>query len=347
MTPLMRTMRTMRTTIVLAAWAWASAGCGGDDGGDDGGGGDRDAGGADAGVEDAGRDDAGGIDAGSGGDDAGPPMMDAGPLPCPEWDDAVVRGTVAETEVREASGLVTSRRTPGVLWMHNDSGDSARVFAIGEDGAALGTFTVRGASANDWEDIAIGPGPTAGSGYLYVGDIGDNAEARADVRIYRFEEPAVDPGAPADGMVDAETMIVRYPDRAHNAEALLHDPIDGALYIVQKTSGGTARLFLVGPFVAGMVTAEELALVDLPIVTGGDVAADGSLIVLKNYVTVRVWRRAPGTSLADALRFGTMFCPAPIADEAQGEAIAFALDGSGYWTVSEGRGPALNYFARR
>ena len=60
-----------------------------------------------------------------------------------------------------------------LLWAHNDSGDTARVFAVGRDGRDRGTVTVSGATAIDWEDIALGPAPH-GKPYLYAGDIGDN-----------------------------------------------------------------------------------------------------------------------------------------------------------------------------
>jgi hypothetical protein len=46
-------------------------------------------------------------------------------------------GVVQNDQIREASGIVASRQNPGVLWVHNDSGDSARVFAINEKGEFL------------------------------------------------------------------------------------------------------------------------------------------------------------------------------------------------------------------
>jgi len=80
-------------------------------------------------------------------------------------------GTVANPAIDELSGLVQSTAHPGVLWANNDSGDSARVFAVGSDGADLGTVMVSGATATDWEDLALGPGPGGGD-HLYVGDLG-------------------------------------------------------------------------------------------------------------------------------------------------------------------------------
>src|SRR5215203_6666373 len=73
--------------------------------------------------------------------------------------------------VSESSGLVASRRTPGVYWTHNDSGDGPFIYAFDSRGEASGVFRVTGAQARDWEDISAGPGPQSGASYLYIGDI--------------------------------------------------------------------------------------------------------------------------------------------------------------------------------
>jgi hypothetical protein len=43
---------------------------------------------------------------------------------------ATKTGNVQSSLVIEASGLAASRKNANVLWVHNDSGDSARVFAM-------------------------------------------------------------------------------------------------------------------------------------------------------------------------------------------------------------------------
>ena len=81
-------------------------------------------------------------------------------------------GVLANPRIRESSGLACSRRTPGVFWTHNDSGDRPRLYAFDTTGADLGTYELKGASALDWEDLASFT--RKGRGYLLVGDIGDN-----------------------------------------------------------------------------------------------------------------------------------------------------------------------------
>lgn len=181
--------------------------------------------------------------------DGAEPANDGGSEACPLFAPGVDRGAVAEPALVETSGIVASRRSPGVLWAHNDSGDSPRIFALDTEGRALGTYAVQSAEALDWEDIAAGPGPEEGTGYLYIGDIGDNPETRASVAIYRVLEPAVDPAAPADGTLEAERMDVTYEDGASDSETLFFDPESGALFTVQKTGDRAARIYRIGPFV--------------------------------------------------------------------------------------------------
>ena len=141
---------------------------------------------------------------------AGPAL----PADCPTYDPGRQTGTVQSGAVTEASGLAASRRNDGVLWTHNDSGDSARAFAMDTQGKHLGAYTLSGANALDWEDMAVGPGPTAGTSYLYLGDIGDNASFRGSVKVYRVAEPSVSVGQPpvSGTIVGAESITLRYPD---------------------------------------------------------------------------------------------------------------------------------------
>ena len=68
-------------------------------------------------------------------------------------------GTLQSPELDETSGLVVSAKNPGTLWLNNDSGDSARVFAVTPNGALQGIYPLEGATAIDWEDLAIGSRP--------------------------------------------------------------------------------------------------------------------------------------------------------------------------------------------
>src|SRR4029453_18052009 len=100
-----------------------------------------------------------------------PPAAFAGGCPvfaasCPVLPDSSGPVDVTSTSVTEASGLANSGNNPGIYWTHNDSGDSARFFAVdGSTGGVAAAYELVGASAVDWEDMALGPGPVAGVDY--------------------------------------------------------------------------------------------------------------------------------------------------------------------------------------
>jgi hypothetical protein len=185
---------------------------------------------------------------------------------CPNYSTSHLVGRLNDTLVKEASGLVASRQYPGVFWVHNDSGDSARVFAFyircGQ-AYSLGYFTVDGISAGnavDWEDISIGPGPD-GRQWIYIGDFGNNSGLRNNasngfLRLVRFPEPHVtipvaDPATPPGNQGSTEvgqTQVLpfKYQDQAevptngeYDQEALAVHPYHGRAYIITKRIGNT------------------------------------------------------------------------------------------------------------
>ena len=126
----------------------------------------------------------------------------------------------------EASGLALSRRSPDLLWSMNDSGDPI-VLALSTTGEVKGRVRVTGASIRDWEALSVGPCP--GGSCLYVGDTGDDGAKRMQVTIYRVPEPRAEDNATAQ----ADAFVFAYPDKAHDAEALLVTA-DQSLFIITK-----------------------------------------------------------------------------------------------------------------
>jgi hypothetical protein len=244
-------------------------------------------------------------------------------------------GTTADAALTEISGVVQSRAHPGVLWVHNDSGDSARVFAIDKSGATLHQYALGGATAVDWEDIAIAPGVSGGPDTLLLGDIGDNGKTRADVVVYSIAEPdpATDTATPA-----ATAHHLVYPDGPHDAESLFFDPVTNDLFIVTKELSGQSVVYRkTGGLSSPDTTLTAVATLDLglvQLVTGADIAADGSAIALRTYGAVFVWSRNSGETVADA--FTRAPCHAPSATQQQGEAIGIDPNGRGYVLLSEG-----------
>jgi hypothetical protein len=247
--------------------------------------------------------------------------------------------------VTEISGVAASWRNPGLLWMHND-GAPYETYLVNTDGTVWATFTF-GTAIDDYEDIAVGPGPTPGVTYVYAGEIGDNTISRGEVRIFRFAEPQI--GAPvAQVMAAGETVItMQYPDGPHDAEGLLVDPITGDLFVVTKENDAF------GAYKATRAQMNSGAVVQLTLaasgnfgpVSGGAISPNGSLIALRHEEEARLWRRRAGESVESALARASEQIPVigePI--EPNGEGITFTLDSRGYYTMSEGVLPTIYLF---
>lgn len=115
--------------------------------------------------------------------------------PC--FADIELIGKVTHPAISEMSGIVRSSY-PGVFWVHNDSGDSARLFAITPDAQVITPRWVNSSRVaqweghaidnawhNDWEAIAM----DADAGVLYLADVGNNDNARRDLGVYVVDEP--------------------------------------------------------------------------------------------------------------------------------------------------------------
>jgi hypothetical protein len=259
------------------------------------------------------------------------------------WQPARKLAELANKAVRESSGLTRSVRNPGLYWTHNDSG-KPQIFAFDTEGRDLGTWTVTGARAHDWEDMAIGPGPKRGRSYLYIGDIGNNNRPRKEFVIYRVSEPLV--SAPGRATERAVAIRFRYPDKPHDAEALLVHPETGDIYVVAKVRTGDSPVYKAaaphaGEDVVTLTAAGEVRLpsdIDISFlvgrVTGGAISADGRRVVLADYL--RAYEAVvPNGQPFDSVWNGN-FERIEVGLRRQGEAVTYSSDGRSLLLTSEG-----------
>ncbi len=266
---------------------------------------------------------------------------------CPQFVTGQQSGTVGSSLINEASGIMASRKNPSVLWVHNDSGDSARVYAMNTAGDNLGVYFLSGAGATDWEDISLGPGPTDAIDYLYCGDIGDNNAVRSYITVYRVPEPLVD----ADQLPVTVTLTgvdairLQDPDGARDAETLMVDPVTRDIYIISKREIPSKVYRAPYPQSTTQISTMELvATLPWGWAVGGDISPTGNLIIVRGYFNASLWKVENNTQLWEA--FGGTACSIALLSEPQGEAICFNNNGCGYFTVSEGSYQPLYYFAR-
>ncbi|MDQ2985127.1 MAG: hypothetical protein M3R13_00215 [Armatimonadota bacterium] len=236
--------------------------------------------------------------------------------------------------ISESSGVASSHLKPGVFWTHNDSGGKAEVYAFGSTGNDLGTFTLAGIQARDWEDMASAK--IDGVACLYVGDIGDNMANQREVRIYRFREPKAQiPGGSIDEFM---TYVVRYPDGAHNCETLMVSPA-GDIYLVSKSEIGDSAVYvLAAPAKSGTYTLKRVGTIKLEagnvyshMITGGDISPDGSTVVIRTYFSILLYRSA---KLQEFWKSTPVSLPVPM--ERQGESVCFDWENARLLTTSEG-----------
>ena len=261
---------------------------------------------------------------------------------CDGYRDVSTDGTVRSNELNEISGVAASRNHPGVLWVHNDSGGEGAVYALSVVGELLATWTLNGAGAFDWEDLATGPGPNPELSYLYIGDIGDNLGFRPTITVYRFAEPDTS----TDGTVTHfETFRLTYPEGHPDAEALAVDPASGDLIIVTKDRDGPEIVFLArANELADNATTllKEVARLDLGSraqVTAADFSPAGERVALRGYNRIWIWPRTAG-DIAET--FVNEPCRATSPDEVQGESLTFGSNGVSIYTLSEGRNSPIH-----
>lgn len=215
-----------------------------------------------------------------------------------------------------------------MVWVHNDSGDEPRLYAVDDTGKTISTLRLGNARAVDWEDMAV-----AGE-FLFAADIGDNRERRDSVQIYRVAEP--DGGA--DTTARAERMDLRYPDGAHDAEALLVHPRTGEIGVITK-SDDDASLYVAAAFTPGSAALRRAADVPVALATGAAVAPDGNSVVVRDYTGAFLFD-LDGDDLASAFDEPPRRIEMPFA--VQAEAITFSADGQALLTTHEGAGATVH-----
>lgn len=249
----------------------------------------------------------------------------------------------------EVSGLVASPSQPSVLWMHNDSGDAARLYAADTEGRALLRVELVGVDFTDAEDIAAAPCPDASGPCLWVADVGNNRRDRDQVFVFAVPEPEVDVEAEAMRTIqvsgdDVWRFPLRYPGLPFDAEALVVLPDASALVLIEKRDAAESRVVAASaPFardednfleVLGMFANPGVGIENGRMITGADLHPNGERMLVRTYTGVfEVFLGEAGAlglpgEVAETITLGPL-------SEPQGEAIAYDDSGKGVWTVSE------------
>jgi hypothetical protein len=221
-----------------------------------------------------------------------------------------------DPDIVEASGLVVE---DGLFLTTNDSGDTGRVFAVDQDtGRTAGVTTW----ASDPEDVeALAP---AGTGEVWVGDIGDNLEARDSVRVTRVPVGRGD----RDDAGTSYDLVLPGPPR--DTESLLSHPETGRLFVATKDIFGSALFAAPTELAANHPNRLTRVGPTLTLATDGAFFPDGRHLVVRNYTQAVVYT-FPGLEAVATLA---------LPEQEQGEAIAVSADDRVFVT-SEGQRQAV------
>jgi hypothetical protein len=242
---------------------------------------------------------------------------------------------IADEQINESSGLARSLRQSDAIWVHNDSGDTARLFLVGLDGRTRGIFPLKDVPHPvDWEDMcgfSVGGEP-----WLMIGDVGDNAtnrhiltpdegEKRA-CRLLLLKEPVLKDWGAQDSVPVHTTIIFEYDDGPHNCESIAVDTERGECILVSKSKSTPLDCGIyVVPLTlkAGITTATARRIGSLNIynATAMDIAADNHRMVIISFRGASIVERTSGETWGDAIKREPVFTILP--KRKGGESVCF------------------------
>lgn len=265
------------------------------------------------------------------------------------------------SRMEELSGLAVSRTYPGIVWGHGDSGQPPVLWALDlergqlafppylakkfDDGASWPGLTLEGASNIDWEDL------TTLNGWLYLGEFGNNGNARRDLGLWALPEPnprATERQRPAFFLPFHYPEQQRFPAEAwvFDAEALFADPERNALYLITKhRKAGDVRRFIPGaklyriPLDGAGRASTALTLVDqheeMTAVTAAELSPSGAWLAVLTYRTLWLFPRPPA---GEQWLSGPAYSrPLPFLETRQAEALSWRDDTTLLLGNEEGR----------
>ncbi|WP_345053109.1 hypothetical protein [Hymenobacter glaciei] len=128
-----------------------------------------------------------------------------------------------DAAVPETSALLY---TSGALWTLNDGNNPPAIFRLDTaSGRVVQRVRIVNFPNTDWEELA------ADSRYFYIGDFGNNAGRRRDLRVLRLPRPG-----PTDTTAMAEEIAFRYPEQTDFEPGVYRHNFDCEAFFVAHDS---------------------------------------------------------------------------------------------------------------
>lgn len=225
--------------------------------------------------------------------------------------------------IDEGSGIADSKINPGNIWVEEDSGNPPEIILVKHDGTVVKKILIKDATNRDWEDMALYKDS------IYIAEAGDNDAVYNAYCFYIFPEPSSN----ADTAKNVRKVSFQYPDGSHDAEAFLIDSASGDILVITKRDNPSKIYRLRYPYSDSTNTLEYAGHLNYNGVTSAAISADDKEILVKTYTTVNYYMRKPGEDIITCLSQEPVYLPYTL--EPQGEAVCFATDTSGFYTLSE------------
>ncbi len=181
-------------------------------------------------------------------------------------------------DLNESSGLI---HWEGSLWTHNDSRDNTLYRIDPASGKITDRILLEGMVNTDWEDMA------QDRDFIYIGDIGNNSGNRKDLHILRISKESLE-----KDMLQIDSISYSYEDQEDftprpqatdfDCEAIIIHRGQIFLFTKEWISAGTTVYTL--PVSSGNHVARKVSSYPVEgLITGADISADGSMIILCGY----------------------------------------------------------------
>lgn len=263
-------------------------------------------------------------------------------------------GSVANPALVEASGMTHSQREADLLWVVNDGGHPAVLFAIQPDGRDQGMVAVEEAVNTDWEDLA--GFAWQGKPYILIADVGDNQSAHDTRRIYVVPEPVRQAAGGFPPRIAIEWQFdFRYEDGPRDCESVgIDSQGQQILLITKRTTPPQIYTLPLRPMAEAVVTAKRIGVVphippptarDLIVnprfgalqaqPTALDIRRDNRLVVLLTYKDAYLFPRLAGEAWGVALARKPQTIPLPTLK--QKETACLTPDGRRLYVSTEQR----------
>jgi hypothetical protein len=147
----------------------------------------------------------------------------------------LITGYLTNNHIDEASGIAVSHLNKDVIWINNDSGSDAALYAVSTQGKYLATLTLLGIKNHDWEDLSILN--YKGDNYIVIADTGDNDSEGTNYQLHFIKEPIlnINNSNQQELITTTEwTVNFAYQDTPRDVEAVAVDPINEKILLLNK-----------------------------------------------------------------------------------------------------------------